>query len=136
VEAVSNYKATRETVDNQIIDTNHYHTSEMQKHEVPHNAVFSGKVPKALVGTRVHESSEQRLTRAQELLKGKAKINEKRIIEVLRDHGKDDKPSNLTICQHGEFVSTLRSVIFYPKRRIIKVLYGNPCQNEYAEFTF
>jgi len=136
VEISSNYAATRETVDNQIINTNHYHTSGMQKHEVPHNAVFSGKVPKALVGTRVHESSEQRLTRAQELLKGKAKINEKRIIEVLRDHGKDDKPSNLTICQHGEFVSTLRSVIFYPKRRIIKVLYGNPCQNEYAEFTF
>jgi predicted choloylglycine hydrolase len=136
VELSSNYATIREMTDNQIINTNHYHTPNMQKHEIPHNAVFFGKVPKTLLGVRVHESSEQRLKRAGELLKNKAKINEKKIATILRDHGKDNKPSMLTICRHDEYASTLRSVIFYPNRKTIKVAYGNPCQNEYAEFTF
>ena len=136
VEISSNHAATREPINGQIINTNHYHTSEMQKLALPHNAVYFGKVPKAMVGIRVHESSEQRLQRAQELLRNRAKINENRIATILRDHGKDHKPSLLTICMHSELYSTLRSVIFYPNRKTIKVLYGNPCQNEYAEFSF
>lgn len=136
VEISSNHAATREPINGQIINTNHYHTSEMQKFELPHNAVFFGKIPKAFVGKRVHESSEQRLQRAQDLLRSKAKMNENRIATILRDHGKDNKPSSGTICMHGEVNSTLRSLIFYPNRKKIKVLYGNPCQNEYAEFSF
>lgn len=136
VEISSNHAATRGTIDDQIINTNHYHTPEMQKHEIPHNAVFYGKVPKDFIGVRVHESSEQRLKRAQELMKGEAKMDDGRIAAILRDHGEKNKPSNLTICQHGEFLSTLRSVIFYPRRKTIKVLYGKPCQNEYVEFVF
>ena len=120
----------------QIVATNHYDTPEMQKLEIPHTAVYFGKAPKALHDIRVHESSEQRRKRATELLKGKAKINENKIAAVLRDHGKDNKPSMMTICRHSEVASTLRSTIFYPDRKAIKVLYGNPCQNEYAEFTF
>lgn len=136
VEISSNLIAIREMTDDQITNTNHYHIPKMQKHEIPHNAVFSGKAPKPLHGINVHESSEQRLTRAQELLKNKAKIDENMIITILRDHGKNDKPSMLTICRHDDYASTLRSVIFYPNRKTIKVLYGNPCQNEYAEFMF
>jgi len=136
VEISHNHAATREPIKNQLINTNHYHTQEMQKYEVPRNAVFSEKALKEWVGKRVHESSEQRLMRAQELLSSKDKIDENKIVTILRDHGKDNKPSNLTICQHGEYNSTLRSVIFYQNRRTTKVLYGNPCQNEYAEFAF
>lgn len=119
VEILSNYAATRKMVDNQIINTNHYHTPEMQKHERP-----------------VTESSVERLKRAQELLRDEGKIDESRIVTILRDHGKDNKPSSFTICRHATPTSTLRSVIFYPDRRTIKVLYGKPCQNEYSEFVF
>jgi len=137
VEISSNHSATREMIDDQIINTNHYHTEEMQQYEIPRNAVYFGKgVPEGQVGVRVHESSEQRLERAQELLKAKTKMDENTITTILRDHGKDNKPSNLTICQHGGYVSTLRSVIFYPNRKAIKVLYGNTCQNGYVEFVF
>jgi len=136
VEISNNNAATREPVEERIINTNHYHTPEMQKYEIPRDAVFSGKVSKERLGKKVHESSEQRLKRAQELLSDKEEVDENSIATILRDHGKDNKPSNLTICQHGEYISTLRSVIFYPNRKTIKVLYGNPCQNEYAEFTF
>jgi predicted choloylglycine hydrolase len=136
VEITSNHAATRDMTNEQIINTNHYLTSEMQQYEIPHNTVYSGKVAKEMLGIRVHESSEQRLKRAQELLKGKTKIDENKITAILRDHGKDDKPSMFTICRHAQYASTLRSVIFYPNRKTIKVLYGNPCQNEYTEFGF
>jgi len=136
VEISSNHASVREVIDDQIVVTNHYETPEMQKIEIPHTAVYSGRAPKALHGIRIHESSEQRLKRAQELLKSKAKIDENKIAAVLRDHGGDNQPSMMTICRHSEFASTLRSVIFYPNRKIMKVLYGNPCQNEYVEFAF
>lgn len=137
VEITSVHSATSEPIDGQLINTNHFHTKEMQRYEIPHNAVYSGKVPEGLRGLRIHESSEQRLNRAQELLKGKAKINESKIASTLRDHGKDDTPSMLTICRHDKnYASTLRSMIFYPKTKTMKVLYGNPCQNEYEEFRF
>lgn len=136
VEITSNHAAIREVRSVQVVATNHFDTPEMQKLEIPRNAVYSGTAPKALHGLRVHESSEQRLERATELLKGKAKIDENKIASVLHDHGRDNKPSMLTICRHSELVSTLRSTIFYPDRRTIKVLYGNPCQNKYTEFQF
>lgn len=136
VELSHNHAAIRSPRDDQIINTNHYHTPEMQQHEVPHNAVFTGNVPKEFLGTRVHESSEQRLKRAQELLKDEVLVDENVIATVLSDHGQDNKPSNLTLCQHGDYNSTLRSVIFYPDRRMLKVLYGKPCQNTFSEFSF
>ena len=116
VEISHNHYAIRNPVNDQIINTNHYHTHKMQKHEVPRNAVFYGNVPKEFLGTRVHESIEQRLRRVQELFEDQEKVDENKITAILRDHGRDDKLSNLTICQHGEYLSTLRSVIFYPNR--------------------
>ncbi len=136
VEISHNHSATREPIGNQIINTNHYLTEEMQKYEVPRNAVFSEKARKELVGKKVHRSSEERLKRSQDLLSIWDKIDENTITSVLRDHGQENIPSNFTICQHGEYASTLRSVIFYPKRKMFKVLYGNPCQNEFSEFSF
>lgn len=135
VEITSNHSATREPIDSQIINTNHYHIAEMQQHEIPHNAVYFARA-KGLPGIRVHESSENRLERAEKLLKSKRKMDENKIVTVLRDHGDENRPSMLTICRHNIYASTLRSMIFYPNRKTIKVLYGNPCQNEYDEFTF
>jgi len=134
VEITSNHAATRKMIENLIINTNHYLTKEMQQYEIPHKAVYYDKVQKKPLGIRVHESSERRLERAQELLKGKTKIDEKNIITILQDHGTNNKPSRLTICNHGEYGRTLRSNIFYPNRKTIKVLYGNPCRKDYDEF--
>jgi len=53
---------------------------------------------------------------------------------ILRDNGKDITPSYLTICQHDEYARPLRSMIFYPSQKTLRVLYGNPCQNDYVEF--
>lgn len=136
VEITSNHSSIREMMGGQIINTNHYLTQEMQQLEIPYDAVYVGRVPKELIDVRVHESSEQRLKRVQELLRNRTGIDENTIIAILRDHGKDNEPSINTICRHGKYASTLRSVIFYPSKRAIKVLYGNPCQNQYNELTF
>ena len=136
VELSSNHYAIRDMKDNQIISTNHFLTPEMQKIGIPNNAIFSGCAPKTLHGIRVHESSEQRFKRAEKLLKNIGKIDDNKVTEILRDHGEDKKPSMLTICRHDDLSSTLRSVIFFPKRKTLKVLYGKPCQNEYTEFGF
>jgi predicted choloylglycine hydrolase len=137
VEITSSHSATSDTAGGQVVNTNHYKSNEMQKHEIPRNAVFFGKgVPKELIGVRVHESSEQRLKRAQELLKGREKVDESKIAAILRDHGEKNEPSLFTICRHAIDASTLRSVIFHPNRKSMKVLYGKPCQNQYDEFKF
>lgn len=121
----------------QVVNTNHYKSNEMQRYEIPRNAVFFGKgVREERVGVRVHESSEQRLKRAQELLKGRKKVDESKIAAILCDHGEDNEPSFLTIYRHDMDASTLRSVIFCPNRKSMKVLYGKPCQNQYDEFKF
>jgi hypothetical protein len=137
VEITSTHSTTSDTAGGQAVNTNHYKSNEMQRYEIPRNAVFFGKgVPKEIVGVRVHESSEQRLKRAQELLKGREKVDEGKIAAILRDHGENNKPSLFTICRHGIDASTLLSVIFCPSRKSMKVLYGKPCQNQYDEFKF
>jgi predicted choloylglycine hydrolase len=137
VEISANHYAVREMTGGQIINTNHYLTEEMRRFEIPGNAVHFGRgVSPELMGTRVHESSERRLERAEELLKDRSLVDEADIASVLRDHGKDNAPSRNTICRHDPYSSTLRSMIFLPERRAIKVLYGNTCKGQYEEFTF
>jgi len=62
--------------------------------------------------------------------------DEEEVSAVLCDHGRENSPTEFTICRHGENTGTLRSVIFYPRRRTVKVLYGHPCENEYQEIGF
>ena len=119
-----------------IINTNHYHTEELRRYEIPRNAIWDGDVLEVPVGQRVFESSERRLMRGEELLEEVERIDEEGIKGILRDHGADGEPSNNTICRHGETSSSLRSMIFYPRQRKMKLLYGQPCQNEYEEFNF
>ena len=40
----------------------------------------------------------------------------------------EDEPSYTTICVHGEISSSLRSMIFYPRQKRMKLLHGHPCQ--------
>lgn len=137
VEISANHHAVREMTGGQIINTNHYLTEEMRQFEIPHDAVHFGKgMSPELMGTRVHESSERRRERAEELVNDLSLVDEADIVRVLRDHGKDNAPSRNTICRHDPYSSTLRSMIFLPERRAIKVLYGKTCQSQYDEFTF
>ncbi len=54
----------------------------------------------------------------------------------MSDHGADAEPSRLTICRHDELAGTLYTLVYYPERRKIKALYGNPCMNGLSEMVF
>ena len=126
VELSSHFAVIREAVNGQAINTNNYQTVEMQKHEVP---LDSGSMPG-------YRTSPERVDRAMELLKGTPLVDEAALRAVLCDHGKEGIPSIHTICKHGEPACTHRSMIFFPRRKTIKVLFGNPCQGEYQEIGF
>ena len=120
VELSRQHMKVREPEGDIVINTNHYQTSEMKSIE---------KVP-------VYPSSPPRFERAIELLTDKRNIDEKLIKTVLRDHGSENIPSSTTLCVHGDGYGTLRSMIMYPNRRLLKLLFGHPCENEYQEIRF
>lgn len=105
---------------NSVINTNHFQTQEMKLIE---------KVP-------VYSNSIPRLDRANELLANKTNINVESIKAVLRDHGTENTPTDATICMHGKWFSTWRSMIMYPKSRTMQLLFGHPCENEFQEIKF
>ena len=124
VELSSHFVVVREPTNGQVINTNHYQTAEMQGHEVPL------EIPPDW------SDSRDRIARASEVLNGIALVDENAIKHVLSDHGKDGVPGK-TICRHTETGCTHRSMIFYPGRKTIKVLFGYPCQQvEYQEIGF
>lgn len=134
VELTSIHRAVREPEEGRVINTNHYQIAEMKGYEVPKNAVYAGNSP--YKGKRIHESSESRYDRAHQMLSASRTVDEAGILAVLRDHGGDTEPSKNTICNHGLIGRTIRSTVFYPNRRKIKALYGNPCENEYGDIGF
>ena len=136
VELTPRRSSTRRPTGGLIVNTNHYHTEELLRHEIPRNAIWDGDVHELLVGQRIFESTERRFSRAMELLEDLERVNEEWIRKILRDHGAGGEPSDKTLCVHGEISSSLRSMIFYPRLRKMKLLYGRPCQNEFEEFTF
>jgi hypothetical protein len=124
VEMSSHFAVVREATNGQVINTNNYQTTEMQGYEVP------------LETAPGWSNSRDRLDRASEMLSGMAVVDENTIRTILRDHGKDGVPGQ-TICRHTETGCTHRSMIFYPGRKTIKVLFGYPCQQgEYQEIGF
>ena len=124
IELSSHFSNVREATGGQVTNTNNYQTTEMQEHEVPLEKAPSW------------QDSKDRLNRANDILNDVKLVDENVIREVLCDHGRERVPGN-TICRHGEMSCTHRSMIFYPEKRIIKALFGNPCQRgEYQEITF
>jgi hypothetical protein len=131
VEITPQHNAVRESQEGRVINTNHYQIAGMQRYEIPKDAVIADMSP--MKGIRVHESSERRYERVRQLIHGSQSIDEARIISILRDHGADSSPSRNTVCMHGPISGTMRSMIFYPRRKIVKALHGSPCENEYSE---
>ena len=120
VELSSQHMQLFESQSEIVINTNHYQSAEM----------------KLVEKTPVYPNSPPRFERAKKLLENKTNIDESMIKAVLRDHGTDNIPSDTTICMHSEMFGTWRSMIMYPKKRAILLLFGHPCENEYQEIKF
>lgn len=136
VEISSTESAVREPQGPVLVNTNHYQTEEMKRIEVPQDAVYHDDASPDLRGTPVFLASKTRWNRVNELLAEAGNFSEERIHRIMRDHGADAEPSRLTICRHDDLANTLYTLVYYPERRSIKVLYGNPCQNGLSEMVF
>ncbi len=134
VELTPEHIGIRKPQDGILVATNHYLT-ELKNYEIPSDArLKSRNLPKELRGKRVHESSEKRYERIIEILKKKTKISLEDVEEILKDHNNQSQGDDNTVCRHGGYLSTQMSMIFLPKLKKVKVYYGNPCKNNFAEF--
>jgi len=84
-----------------------------------------------------YESSYARRSRMISLLaENLGRVSPAKTMEFLRDH--KNGPSQNSICRHqnGEqFAASVGSIVVQPERRRMWVCKGNPCQNEYVEYT-
>ncbi len=118
-----------------LLATNYYLCKETKPFDISHEARFKKKnIPEGLKGRRVHESSELRYNRFEELVKKYKIIGIKELDSILKDHLGEDLGNDNTICRHGKLLSTQVGLIFVPKQRQIKVFFGNPCRTNSLEF--
>jgi len=133
---LSNLRAAERLPENGlIVNTNHYHAPRLREIDIPEDAVYSNSTIRVLRGLGCRESTEARYARVHELLDGIEKISEEDLVKVFSDHGSHGSPSDNTICRHSDYFCTTCSVILYPVRRSMKVMYSSPCAAEYREFS-
>ena len=134
VELSSNFSGVREPQDGILINTNHYRCREMVSYDIPRNAYYTNKNVRAMRGVRVHESSELRYSRAEQLLSDMDVVTMKDLLGVFCDHGESGRGDDNTICRHGPYFSTSCSIIMLPRSKRLLVTYGHPCESVFTDF--
>lgn len=118
-----------------LIHTNHALTRDMAARDVPPQAVFPRWWrPREIAGTRVRASSERRLERAEKMVEEAGSLGERDLLAMMSDHaggGGDD----FSICRHGPYYATTCSVLLFPARRTMKLVFGAPCAEPYTELS-
>ena len=118
-----------------LCHTNSYVTDVMQRIEVPAAARYNRRVPTALRGARVLESSDRRDKRFEQLLSQTEKFGPDELSQLMGDHGPSGDPFDGSICMHSNYWNTTACVQLYPASRRMRLAYDSACQAEYAEFS-
>ncbi len=134
VELSSNFSGVRGSREGLLINTNHYKCREMVSYDIPRNAYYTSRNVRSMRGIRVHESSELRYSRAEQLLDNLETITMKDLLAVFCDHGESGRGDDNTICRHGPYFSTTASIIMLPYSRRLLVTYGHPCDSVFSDF--
>ena len=134
VELSSNFSGVRYSREGLLINTNHYKCRDMVSYDIPRNAYYTSKNVRSLRGIRVHESSELRYARAEQLLDNLETVTMKDLLAVFCDHGESGRGDDNTICRHGPYFSTTASIIMLPVSRRLLVTYGHPCNSVFSDF--
>jgi hypothetical protein len=136
VELSSTHKSVRrpEPGEDSLCHTNSYNTADMQRIEAPPNAYYSQRVPRALRGRRVLESSDRRDERFVELLAKTDRFDGASLARLMADHGPTGEPSACTPCMHSDYWNTTACIQLYPRERRIRVAYDAACQAKFVDF--
>ncbi|TXT59634.1 MAG: hypothetical protein BAJALOKI3v1_1040004 [Promethearchaeota archaeon] len=132
----SNVEVRREDDEGQkgwLICTNHYLTSAMKKLEVSRDAIYSEGAAEVFRGKPVHKTSLLRYENAREILKNDSP--EQISLDFLNNkiqcsHGRENKPSEFTFCNHGIKISTGFGVMVDVDNEQFYAALGKPCQKE------
>jgi predicted choloylglycine hydrolase len=114
-----------------VVHANHAVHPAMVGRDIPHDAVLSRWNPHGMRGVRFHQSSEERHARAETLVREAGMLSEGELATVAADHGRTEHGDDDTICRHGPYYETTCSVMLFPKRRTVKVMFAAPCQADY-----
>ncbi len=114
---------------------NCYSAPALREVEVPREAVYSERSVAALCGERIHLSSEARDARLGELLSARrSPLGLDDLREIFSDHGGAAEGTDLTLCRHGPYWSTVAMIQLAPRERGLRVALGPPCRAEPVEF--
>lgn len=120
--------------DDHLVHTNCFSSPSMREVQIPDDAVYTSTAPKPLQGHRVHQSSEQRNQRYQELLASTPVLDDDLLSALMADHGASSIPSENTPCVHSSYWHTTASLQFFPKSRRMRVAFDSACQARFQEF--
>lgn len=118
-----------------LFHSNAFHSPRMQAREVPRDALYADDAPESLRGKRIFDSPCHRDERLSELLDGQHLWDLDSLAEVMADHGPDRKPSENTICMHGDYWATHCAAQFDPVNRRLRISYGRACAATYHDFS-
>lgn len=119
-----------------LAHTNHCQTDHLREVELPLEARYSDRAPEALRERRVHQSSERRDARFEQLMSGTVDHTAESVHRIMCDHGADEDGGGDTICMHGNYWNTTASLQLDPHARALRIDYSSACEAEFHEFTF
>lgn len=113
--------------------TNAFSSPKMQEVQIARDAIYTDNAPTPLRGRRLHQSSELRDQRFQQLLAETDIFDVDRLSAIMADHGPEDKPNDESICMHGSYWFTTACLQFFPGSRRIRVAYDTACQARFED---
>jgi hypothetical protein len=116
-----------------LFHTNAFTSDHMREVQVPWEAVYTAGAPTPLRGRRLHESSEQRDRRFEQLLAQRNVLDADALAAIMGDHGDDGVPSDYSPCVHGSYWYTTACLQLNASSRKMRVAYDSACQARYRE---
>lgn len=110
-----------------LFHSNCFQTPEMRQVQVDDRALFSADTH-PLKGRRVLQSAEKRYARMGELLARYEFLTPTTLTSILADHGPQGTDGEDTLCVHGAKSSTIASIQYYPKDRMMRMSTGAACE--------
>lgn len=116
-----------------LFHTNALSDAHMQEIQVSWEATYTDRAPIPLRGHRVHQSSELRGQRFEQLLAETEILGPDELAAVMADHGPSGAPDDCTPCVHSSYWCTTACLQFFPRSRRMRVAYESACQARYEE---
>lgn len=115
-----------------IHHTNRIRGSKIASFELEDQAHYQKNAPRALRGTRVHQSADTRSIDLESRLGEQSVFDVETLHAVMSDHG--DGPSQDSICMHSNYWNTTACIQLQSKERKLRASFSSACNAKFQEF--